>query len=98
MSALPQDAAAFPWTEADAMYLLLVRYAADLRNCKPGSEQEEEFDRVSHTLQAYEGKGWAKRKWPRLRLRQKVNCPKRHWLTKTAASFVRLYSSAQSRS
>jgi hypothetical protein len=48
----------FPWTEADTMYLLLVRRAADLRNCSPGSPEEEEFDCVSNTIAAYEAKRW----------------------------------------
>jgi len=46
----------FPWFEADAMYLLLVRRAADLRDCKPGSAEEEERDCVWAVLEAYEAK------------------------------------------
>jgi hypothetical protein len=65
MSVLPPDHAPdFPWTEADAMYLLLVRRAADLRSSGPGSSDEEEFDRVCNTLEAYEAKRWAQRKRP----------------------------------
>ena len=66
------------------MYLLLVRYAADLRNCEPGSEQEEEFDRVSHTLQAYEGKRWDR--------------PEAPLTDKGGASFVRFLRSRATRS
>jgi hypothetical protein len=46
----------FPWFEADAMYLLLIRRALELRNSKPGSAEEEELDCVSATLEAYEAK------------------------------------------
>ena len=51
----------FPWTEADAMYLLLVRRAADLRNYGPGTPEAEEFDCVSNAIAAYEAKRWVRR-------------------------------------
>ena len=38
------------------MYLLLVRRAADLRDCNPGSADEEERDCVWAVLEAYEAK------------------------------------------
>jgi hypothetical protein len=37
--------AIFPWDEADRMFTLLVKRAAELSDCKPGSPEEEEFDR-----------------------------------------------------
>ena len=53
--------AEFPWTEADAMYLLLLRQAADLRShgTLPGDDQ---FDRVSQAIEAYEVKRWQAKK------------------------------------
>jgi len=58
----PNQARDFPWTEADAMYLLLVRHAADLRKCGPGSPEEEQLDRVWNTIEAYEAKRWVQKK------------------------------------
>ena len=46
----------FPWTEADAMYLLLVRRASELRDCSPGAPEEEERDCVWAAIEAYEAK------------------------------------------
>ena len=51
----------FPWTEADKMYLLLVRRAEELGNYDPGSPEEEEFDCVSNAIAAYEAKRWVQR-------------------------------------
>jgi hypothetical protein len=51
----------FPWREADAMFLLLIRRAADLEVCKQGSPQEEELDCVSNVVAAYEAKRWPHR-------------------------------------
>lgn len=53
--------AEFPWTEADAMYLLLLRQAADLRShgTLPGNDQ---LDRLSHAIEAYEVKRWQAKK------------------------------------
>jgi hypothetical protein len=48
----------FPWTEADAMYLVLVRYAADLVKGGPGSREDEQLDRVRNAMEAYEAKRW----------------------------------------
>lgn len=53
---MPSVLAEFPWFEADAMYLLLVRRAADLRDCNSGSAEEEERDCVWAVLEAYEAK------------------------------------------
>jgi hypothetical protein len=53
---MPSVLTEFPWFEADAMYLLLVRRAADLRDCNPGSAEEEERDCVWAVLEAYEAK------------------------------------------
>jgi hypothetical protein len=41
MTLTPAD---FPWTEADAMYLLLVRRAAELRDRRSDVAHEEELD------------------------------------------------------
>ena len=53
--------AEFPWTEADAMYLVLLRQAADLRShgILPGDDR---LDRGSHALEAYEVKRWQAKK------------------------------------
>ena len=53
---MPAVLTKLPWFEADAMYLLLVRRAADLRHCKPGTAEEEERDCVWAVLEAYEAK------------------------------------------
>jgi hypothetical protein len=53
---MPSVLTEFPWIEADAMYLLLVRRAADLRDCNAGSAEEEERDCVWAVLEAYEAK------------------------------------------
>jgi len=50
---------AFPWDEADRMFTLLVKRAAELADCKPGSP-EEEFDRLASAIDAYEAKRWPK--------------------------------------
>jgi hypothetical protein len=47
----------FPWHEADAMFLLLVRRAADLKASEHGSS-EEELDCVTNAVTAYEMKRW----------------------------------------
>jgi hypothetical protein len=51
---------AFPWDEADRMFTLLVKRAAELSDCKPGSREEEEFDRLVSAIEAYEAKRWPK--------------------------------------
>ena len=51
----------FPWTEADAMYLLLLRQAADLRSHGTAPENDQ-LNRVSHALEAYEAKRWQAKK------------------------------------
>ena len=50
----------FPWTEADAMYLLLVRRADQLRACRSDPAYEEEIDCLWNVIDAYEGRRWAK--------------------------------------
>jgi hypothetical protein len=49
----------FPWDEADRMFTLLVKRAAELKECHPGSPQEEEFDRLVSAMEAYEERRWA---------------------------------------
>jgi hypothetical protein len=51
----------FPWTEADAMYLLLLRHAADLRSHGTAPD-DDQLHRVSHALEAYEVKRWQAKK------------------------------------
>ena len=48
----------FPWDEADRMFTLLVKRAAELKDCHPGSPGEEEFDRLVSAIEAYEAKRW----------------------------------------
>ena len=48
----------FPWTEADAMYLLLVRRADQLRGCRFHPAYEEEIDCLWNAIDAYEAKRW----------------------------------------
>ena len=48
----------FPWDEADRMFTVLVARAAELSDCKPGSPEEEEFDRLASVIEAYEAKRW----------------------------------------
>ena len=48
----------FPWDEADRMFTLLVKRAAELGHCRTGSPQEEEFDRLASAIEAYEAKRW----------------------------------------
>jgi hypothetical protein len=48
----------FPWHEADAMFLLLIRRAADLQTAAPVAAHEEELDCVSNVVAAYEAKRW----------------------------------------
>jgi hypothetical protein len=55
MSAPPD----FPWTEADAMYLLLVRRAAELRDRRSDVAPEEELDGLWNAIDAYEARRWA---------------------------------------
>jgi len=45
---------AFPWDEADRMFTLLVKRAAELSDCKAGSPEEEEFDCLASVIEAYE--------------------------------------------
>ena len=56
---------AFPWDEADRMFTLLVKRAAELSDCKHGSPEEEEFDRLASAIEAYEAKRWSKALPPR---------------------------------
>jgi hypothetical protein len=48
----------FPWNEADWMFTLLVKRAAELSDCHPGSPEEEEFDVLAAAIEAYEAKRW----------------------------------------
>ena len=54
----PDHAPDFPWTEADAMYLLLVRRAAELRDRRLDAGQEEELDCLWNAIDSYEAKRW----------------------------------------
>ena len=45
----------FPWLEADAMFLILVKRASDLEH-RVVAEDEEELDRVRCAIEAYEAK------------------------------------------
>jgi hypothetical protein len=40
------------------MFTLLVKRAAELADCHPGSPEEEEFDRLVSIIEAYEAKRW----------------------------------------
>jgi hypothetical protein len=51
----------FPWDEADRMFTLLVKRAAELAYCHPGSPEEEEFDCLVSAIEAYEAKRWQSR-------------------------------------
>ena len=48
----------FPWKEADEMLALLIRRAAGLIHCRPGSSEEEEFNSLANAIEAYEMKRW----------------------------------------
>ena len=52
---------AFPWHEADAMFLVLVKRLSAIRDCGLGSADEEEWDTLIAAIDAYEA-----RRWPRL--------------------------------
>ena len=47
----------FPWTETDAMFLLLVKRAAELR-ARSEASAEEELDCLLSVMDAYEAKRW----------------------------------------
>ena len=55
----PFPAMPFPWKEADDMLTLLIKRAAELVHCRPGSPQEEEFNSLASAIEAYEVKRWA---------------------------------------
>ncbi len=57
----------FPWNEADRMFTLLVKRAAELVGCKEGSPEEEELDRLANAIEAYEAKRWPMTDRPTLR-------------------------------
>ena len=40
------------------MFTILVKRAAELADCKPGSPEEEEFDRLVGAIDAYEARRW----------------------------------------
>ena len=46
----------FPWTEADAMYLLLVRRADQLRACRGDPVYGEEIDGLWNAIDGYEAR------------------------------------------
>jgi hypothetical protein len=47
----------FPWIETDAMFLLLVKRAAELR-ARSDACDEEELDCLVNVIDAYEAKRW----------------------------------------
>ena len=47
----------FPWTETDAMFLLLVKRASELQ-VRCDASEEEELDCLLHVMEAYEAKRW----------------------------------------
>ena len=47
----------FPWTETDAMFLLLVKRAAELQARSDASE-EEELNCLVNVMETYEAKRW----------------------------------------
>jgi hypothetical protein len=49
----------FPWHQADAMFLLLVRRAADLQGSHEGSPDGEELECLTNAIDAYEAKRFA---------------------------------------
>jgi len=57
----------FPWNEADKMFTLLVKRAAELVGCKEGSPEEEELERLANAIEAYEAKRWPMADRPSLR-------------------------------
>lgn len=56
----------FPWDEADRMFTLIVKRAVELAEYRPGSPEEEEFDRLVN-IEAYEAKRWPGGRQPRRR-------------------------------
>ncbi len=48
----------FPWKEADEMLTMLIKRAAELVDCAPGSPDDKEFDRLASAIEAYEAKRW----------------------------------------
>jgi hypothetical protein len=48
----------FPWTQADAMYLLLLRRAEEMRALQADPAFEEELDTLWNALDAYEASRW----------------------------------------
>jgi hypothetical protein len=49
----------FPWHQADAMFLLLVRRVADLQRCHEGSSDAEELECLRNAIDAYEATRFA---------------------------------------
>ena len=49
------------------MFTLLVKRAAELAEFRPGSPEEEEFDRLVNAIEAYEAKRWPGGRQPRRR-------------------------------
>jgi hypothetical protein len=48
----------FPWTQADAMYLLLRRRAEEMRAHQSDPACEEELDSLWNAIDAYEARRW----------------------------------------
>ncbi len=48
----------FPWSEADAMFLILLRRIQDLGDCAEGSAAREEWDCITSAAENYEAKRW----------------------------------------
>jgi hypothetical protein len=49
----------FPWTEADALYLLLLRRADQLRAYCSDPAYKEEIDGLWSAIETYEARRWA---------------------------------------
>ena len=53
------------------MFTILVKRAAELADCHPGSAEEEEFDRLVSAIDAYEAKRWPQGRLPNPPLRRR---------------------------
>jgi hypothetical protein len=48
----------FPWPEADAMLLALLRRIRDIGDCRDGSAEREELDCITNAAESYQAKRW----------------------------------------